>query len=269
MFIGSSHVDGSIDERQFDVPTGSLFVAGGELHLITAAYENHAHRWPTLQTAVIEVDEVTLLYDRVRQQSYDLSHVTGRLRLNAWRLPDRGDALTRWRWRIINLLRGRGLAGSYTENRITATNAWQFVLPPAKPDMTPPIPAPKPLDEDAGENQVQTSRDLATDPAHNIAALERLVRMLTARKVNVLLVTFPSHSIYNRVRPKEWDELIARAVKAANAAAERPLPHWDLRQVSLPDNVWNNATHLNRHGAWTFSGKLARQMKDAGLIASP
>ncbi len=268
LMVGTSHLDNAIEPRLLPWDTGVLACAGADLQLLRTAFDVHAARWPNLELVIIEVDEYTLLTDRVRGRRDDLSPLVDRLNLTVWELADRDDEWERLRWRLENLARGRGQAALQPRRRLGLANArWlrdRWLRDPVeRPAPTPPPyvpPKPEKVSPEAARTGMGRFEKLVGDPEWNLASLEALVADLTARDIEVVLVTFPSHPNYTRIRPPEWDGWIRTAVERASRAGPT-IAHWDLREAPLPEDAFTDLTHLNRRGAHDFTRALVDRIE--------
>lgn len=268
LMMGTSHLDNAIEPRLLPWDAGILACAGADLQLLTTAFDVHRERWPNLELVIIEVDEYTLLTDRVRGRRDDLSPLVDRLNLTVWDFEDRGDAWERLRWRLVNLARGRGQAALQPRRRLGLVNArWlrdRWLRDPVDrpPPPPPPYVAPDPakVSPEGAAKGMKRFEKLIEEPEWNVASLEALVDRLTAQGIEVVLVTFPSHPNYSRIRPPEWDALI-RSVHTRVAAKNRAIEYWNLREMALPEEAFTDLTHLDRRGAYDFTKALVDRIE--------
>jgi hypothetical protein len=271
LFVGTSHVLDDIRPARMPWPTGRLWAAGADQSLLTTALLRHRAFWPALKVVVIEVDEMTLLSDRVWTERSDLSRITGGLDLDAWELPlrDRG----RIPWLALNLIKGTGWSAMDSQRRLTVDNFWGVSLgsPAAwSPDRSPPPPLARTSTLSVAlslSGIAQLRKDTAPDTAYNVASLIELVRTLRAEGLAVILLSTPNHGYYRGVRPKEWANAVHDAVDRVRAEMKEELPYWDDRaDPSFVDDDFNNATHLSEPGAARYTDMLAERLSAQGFM---
>jgi hypothetical protein len=272
LFLGTSHTYEAIDPAAFDRPIGRLTFPGVDLELSATALLGHIDRWPQLEMVVIEVDDFSLLTDRMAYSYSDLQQIVGELHLWSTSLPNRAPIGERWLWKINNLFDGKGTPGLYWRRRPTLDR----ILNPEESDA--PFVRPKPEDraapiltEKKGATKVKFVHARITGPAEpNLTALEKLVSHLTRRNIGVVLISYPLHEVYEHARPEIWEEVLEEALLRASLAAGQEVLWLDHRfSHGMGDDAFMDVDHLNETGAAQFSARLAVELARASEAPIP
>ncbi len=270
MFVGSSHVGNGVDESGYHPPAGVLAFPGMSSEVALAAYKNHGHLWSQLRVLIVEVDEFTLLSDPLRITNGDPSEMTGRLRLNSWKLPASEIVSVRPWWLLRNLALGRGLVPLDERVRFTTSGVllsaldFEAVLPSIGP--TPSAPGKEArFSAKLAARRVNYLRSFKIhSPQSSIDALVELALLAHENEQQIVLITFPTHSTYNQARPAVWDTAIEEAVsQVREAVPASTIHHWDLRNhpALRDERFYANQDHLNEQGAKTLTRLLQEPIR--------
>lgn len=271
LFVGTSHVLDGIQPPRMAWPTSRLWGPGVDQALLTRSFLRHRARWPALEVVLLELDERTLLEDRVWTERDDLTRITGTLDLDAWELPLRDR--DRIPFLAKNLARGTGWSAMHPTHRLGFTNFWTLFAPPPGPWKAnrPPLPGVVRTSSLSvtlsREGIAQVRAESARDPAYNLTSLIALVRAMRAEGLKVILLTTPNHAYYRDVRPKEWDRMVYDAVARVRSELGEEIPHWDDRaDPRFSDDDFNNATHLDTRGAARYTDLLSNRLACQGFL---
>jgi hypothetical protein len=169
------------------------------------------------------------------------------------------DPLPRMAWGAYNVARGRGLAALDPSRRFTLPTIERRMKTKSEwiADRSP-IPAPartSTLSRSLSERGIEYLHKNAADPRFSIEALGEMTRALRESGIRVVLLTLPNHRLYRELHPPEWQRLIE------SVAGSSGVEHWDYRaDPRFGDDDFNNATHLNAHGAARFTEILAERL---------
>ena len=270
LFIGSSHVGNGVVANDYARPTGLLWFPAMTTGMARAAFEKHWTLWPALKLVLIEVDEWTLFADAVKFAEDDFTLFAGRLQLNAWELPDRGDPWGHFGMTLENLRQGRGVTALHRAMRITTDGVlrrwlgFEGIFPSGRK----PIREVEKFDfnDELARSRVAYLNKLRADsPEINIQAIAELARRIRETGARVALITFPMHEVYNRARPDSWDDLILHGVERVRAAqAPDDVPYWNFRDHPgfRDTTVYKNQDHLNPVGARALAEILKERVAD-------
>jgi len=253
------------------VPIVEISYPALDIAAAAATASAHACRWPNLRVVLIEVDEFSLLSDAFAAHE-DLSPICGKLDVASWTLETRGT-LPRLARVLSELLYGRGIAALYRENRLVFANLFRTPVATAAAASREHRERRRRIEPEDARMRIQSatsrffSHGIPENAEHNTAALADWVSSLRGDGVEVILITMPTHPVYNAARPRSWDAAIARAVAAVRAAAGDDIQHWDYRRdPSFKAEDFSDADHLSRRGAAWFTQRIDARLRAGGFI---
>ncbi len=270
LFMGSSHVLSGIDSLSFERPVAKLTVRGMSQDVATAAFASHRESWPNLRWVFVEIDEFTILTDRMPREMHDLSELCGVLDCSVWDFPvPKGDWGLLLR-RACTFLDGKGSSVLYEKNRISLPN----MIPrfasllrnkatqssgkkPTELAKTAPSLA-------AAEQRVEYIEQLkAADPTKNTKALVEIVQLAEAEDLRVVFLSLPTSRSYTTVRPAKWNDALQDAMDKASLASGMKTPYWNYRNDSrFLQTDFKDVDHLNEIGAQKFSRILSERIAE-------
>jgi len=256
LFLGSSHIQWGIRPERYSLRVMNLAGPGMDYSCMERLAQTHLERVPNLKVAVVEFDELPLVGNTLAALENDLRPLLER-GLTPCNLPT-NNVLVKLKAALYPVLTLPRVTPIHWKSSRAVINPAQH--PPKgfaagyfyTESVMPPGYDPQPR----FDSRLRKARDHAMT-RQNLQALHRTIDLLRARRIPVVLLRIPHHSLSRNNRPallRGRVNLLRRSIARWYGTAQEVLI-WDLDDApGFEAHDFFDAEHLNVFGA----NKLAR-----------
>lgn len=255
LVVGTSHVLDGVRPSLLGPGAMNLALGGGDYRALLLVLRHRLADMPNLETVVLEADNLCLLQAGVDRKDFSEFYVWG---------LSRNDLPLSWgakRWQAVV---EQPWVAPFIFSRRLAPGAWSRA-PKVELIIEPGFQS-TPQRVSTGNNGMAIMRlhermmaDAEIDA--NLAALKEMLRLLKARKIQVVLLTLPHHRGYRSSASDRWRKTFSDLLAAAQSILGDEMVWWDWEShPEFTDDDFMDGHHLNVVGAAKMSEWLRESL---------